>query len=563
MKKKKGFTLVELLVVIAILGIILMIAIPKISNVIEISKKNSFLATAKLVAKAGENYLTDNWDSIDKPSNGYGLVVSVTELKEAGYLKNVGDVSDSVAILYNDNNNIKIYSFVSTDDFHIAGFQTDEIELANLEEGSENYSSQYSGTAKFLISDDQLVNFQLDTSGASVPDLASNMIPVYYDDDADVWKKAGQNNNDEEHQWYDYDSNIWANAVTVRIDGINSRADYQNAVVGTTIEENDILTYMVWIPRYKYKITAGSGPRSINVVFEDKNTTKSGFTTIEDTAINTYYTHPAFTFGTKELSGIWVGKFEITGTTEIITTKPSVLSLRSQSLSSFFTLIRNMESTGNAYGYVSSEVDTHIIKNSEWGAVIYLSHSSYGKNSEVWKNPNDCYLTGQAGTSVSAVHTATTAKYNEINAYGVGPAASTTGNVYGIYDMSGGSFEYVMGNFNNYSGFNITYNSGFSGYNGGDGSTTVGISFPDSNYVNVYTDPGYNLACGGGICYGHGLTETANWYDDHAYFVWAEYPWLFRGSNYMDTATAGIFNFYRNDGVASSGHTTRIVQIME
>ena len=78
MKKKKGFTLVELLVVIAILGIILMIAIPKISNVIEISKKNSFLATAKLVAKAGENYLTDNWDSIDKPSNGYGLVVSVT-----------------------------------------------------------------------------------------------------------------------------------------------------------------------------------------------------------------------------------------------------------------------------------------------------------------------------------------------------------------------------------------------------------------------------------------------------------------------------------------------------
>ena len=30
--------------------------------------------------------------------------------------------------------------------------------------------------------------------------------------------------------------------------------------------------------------------------------------------------------------------------------------------------------------------------------------------------------------------------------------ASTTGNIYGVYDMSGGSWEYVMGIYNNGTG---------------------------------------------------------------------------------------------------------------
>jgi hypothetical protein len=41
------------------------------------------------------------------------------------------------------------------------------------------------------------------------------MIPVYYDNTNDVWKKADSNNKNATYKWYDYDSQMWANAVTV------------------------------------------------------------------------------------------------------------------------------------------------------------------------------------------------------------------------------------------------------------------------------------------------------------------------------------------------------------
>jgi hypothetical protein len=49
----------------------------------------------------------------------------------------------------------------------------------------------------------------------NAPLLADNMIPVYYDNTNDVWKKADSNNSNATYKWYDYDSQMWANAVTV------------------------------------------------------------------------------------------------------------------------------------------------------------------------------------------------------------------------------------------------------------------------------------------------------------------------------------------------------------
>ena len=74
----------------------------------------------------------------------------------------------------------------------------------------------------------------LDTSGANAPELASNMIPVYYDEANAVWRKADSGNSGS--NWYNYDNKKWANAVTVTS---TNRTTYLNASVGTEISMDD------------------------------------------------------------------------------------------------------------------------------------------------------------------------------------------------------------------------------------------------------------------------------------------------------------------------------------
>ena len=418
----------------------------------------------------------------------------------------------------------------------------------------------------------------LDTSGANAPVLASNMIPVYYDEANNVWKKADKNNSQKEYRWYSYESSgeykgMWANAVTVKD---TNRQTYLNANPGTTIPMDDINTMWVWIPRFNavtpsnYNGGTKANPGAIDVTFVKQN----------ETAID------AFTFGDKELSGFWYGKFEIGGTlassctnetcnVSNIVVKPNVSSIRSQTVSSFFFASRSMEQTGNSFGFVSSEVDTHMSKNNEWGAVAYLTQSIYGRctNSttctEVYINNSSGYYTGRSGgaagsTPINGTYTDQTST-TQCNTYGFytyddyllnyntntkgnkvkgkGTGASTTGTIYGIYDMSGGSEEYVMGVFADTngkprSGYSSSYNSSFTGMLD-DGTTYTGIAFPDSKYYNLYTGSSYT---------GHALTETKNWYSDYADFVVSDSPWFRRGGYFNSSASAGVFHVSRGTG---------------
>ena len=250
----------------------------------------------------------------------------------------------------------------------------------------------------------------IDTSGANAPVLASNMIPVYYDETNSVWKKSDVSNMDKTNPWYSYNSTgeykgMWANAVTVTS---TNRATYLNAEPGTTISMDDITTMWVWIPRFNavtpsnYNGGTQAKPNAIDVTFVKQN----------ETAID------AFTFGNKELSGFWYGKFEIGGslasscTNETcnvsnIVVKPNVSSLRSQKVSSYFFASRSMEQPNNSFGFINSEVDTHMSKNNEWGAVAYLTQSIYGRCTssttctEVYINNSEGYYTGRSGDTPS------------------------------------------------------------------------------------------------------------------------------------------------------------------
>src|SRR5574344_3172356 len=156
--------------------------------------------------------------------------------------------------------------------------------------------------------------------------------------------------------------------VVVKAD---TRDGYKSAAAGSSITLSDVLGYFVWIHRYKYAITAGTGSRLINVVFENKNTAKS-----TGTAVGTdYLTHPGFTFGTEELNGFWFAKFETTGDETTPTVLPGIASLVNQNISTQFTTSQKFNSTT----YLNGTADSHMVMNKEWGAVAYLVNSIYGR----------------------------------------------------------------------------------------------------------------------------------------------------------------------------------------
>ena len=435
----------------------------------------------------------------------------------------------------------------------------------------------------------------IDTSGANAPELTENMIPVYYDETKSVWKKADVKNIDSDYRWYDYNNKIWANAVTVTE---KNRSKYLEATSGTEIPMSDINTMWVWMPRYTYTYLNTNTPEEIKIKFE-KGTNSTGTikctdavtggtTTISQTCTDTTngslkagtstYTHPAFTFGDKELTGLWVGKFESSATTlptsestteSTVIIKPNVQSLRNKAVSYFFRDARQMEKANNVYGFPQSNnttfnwngnltgdtnnIDIHMMKNTEWGAVTYLYHSKYGrctngKCEELTINNCSTYTTGIGADEVSASYSSATCttdknKYNRES----GVKASTTGNVYGVYDMSGGSWEYAMGNMVNTS--TQLYPSNANNW--------TNTTYPLSKYYDSYTYNNNNITYTKGRL-GDATVEmaptgtTGNWYSDSANFPNSSYSWFQRGGGCSNGPTAGAFFFNGRNGSADN-----------
>ena len=229
----------------------------------------------------------------------------------------------------------------------------------------------------------------------SAPKLGSGLVPVTIENDGTV-KYA-----DTSKSWYNYCDKRWANAVILEDD-----ANYK---AGDTIQESDIQSYFVWIPKYKYKLwnvdTPSKGIHEIEIVFDENDTTdlegiscKTPMVSGESGNCNNgeYMTHPAFI--SMGVNGFWVGKFETgyKGATSVATSqvnsndtskviiKPNSYSWRNITVYNSFL---------NSYNY-KRNLDSHMMKNTEWGAVSYLSHSRYGKEYEININNNSSYKTG-------------------------------------------------------------------------------------------------------------------------------------------------------------------------
>ena len=473
-----------------------------------------------------------------------------------------------------------------------------------------------------------------------------------------------------EDNWYDYQKSQWANAKTQ--DG----------------------SYWVWIPRYAYKITYKNPSNkseggSIDVKFlvgttdqyYDDNgqlqTAKRATSATEavDTTTN-YYVHPAFTDESKinyanggwdkELTGIWVAKFEAgfasgnnnapvkassvkysqttawvaaveAGTQQDSTQsarnwldgeyavrnsdgsyawkngqqtsikyptfQPKTYAMNYNNVNDAYNISKVLTENGNIYGLNSNSTDSHLIKNSEWGAVAYLGHSQYGYGEATQKEPylNNISLNNSTKSvyAVTGVTTGTTnapAKTTTIdNINGTtgntangeiytwdqieGQKASSTLNMYGVYDMSGGTWERTAGYVAN-ANWNLKGFGASITYDGDNLKTTstkyttvypfdstkdnTGIANNDTN-VNVASKANYSK---NKYIFGDAIRETStsgtgtsSWNGDYSCFPGLSGPFVVRCGHNWSGAGAGPFSFHRTGGNSGYSYSFRPVLV--
>ena len=422
------------------------------------------------------------------------------------------------------------------------------------------------------------------------PRLASGMTKVKWNSNTNKWEKV----TDDTEEWYNYANKEWANVVLVGEDGKDATGSVDVFNSDGTLNEDSAYTQLVWIPRYAYQITSqyhtsGTGAGNINIVFIDTNNqnkdkSKTYSTTYPDASVGggmeDYVVHPAFDYGGTHLSGFWVGKFESSNTNcstdettgnvtyignEIMTVKANVTSWRQISIGDAFTTCLNMNRSGNPYGLSTSDsvVDPHLTKNDEWGAVAYLSQSTYGKNEEIWNNSNSSYIAGMAGSSVDAASEDVTNAYNTT----LGTEASTTGNITGVYDMSGGNWErisaYVANGHNNLTinGGQLVEEGTVSRYRNVYASTVSdGTEAQVADYLIANPSNGYY---GDAIWETSGNTATSNasysWYSDYSGFPYSHLMFFSRGGNCSDGLNSGEFYFNRSGGASAVESGFRVV----
>ena len=412
-----------------------------------------------------------------------------------------------------------------------------------------------------------------DNSGASYPELKGDLVPVKISNTGSVTKA----NLAEE--WYDYSKSEWANAVILN----DNYGPYQD---GAIIPEEAIESYFVWIPRYRYRIfdegnyttltTKENKEQEIEIAFESKTVRPSTGSTK-----GTWLTHPAFT--SFDSDGFWVAKFEsgykgatstegaqqdVSDYTKLIV-KPNVYSWRNITVGNAFKA---------SYDY-NRDLDSHMMKNTEWGAVAYLSHSKYGNVGSLRINNNSAYVTGYASTvepikgySTSSVDgnryeskapsVDGTYTLNYLNPLSV--VSSTTRNYSGIYDMSGGSYEYVMGNTNNIVG-SSAITSVVSDFYTNESWTKYYDKYPTQTTNIVFSNRILGDATGemGPIFYVKDVDNSErtrnSWYNDYAQFIYDSSPWVVRGGHVIYGSGSGIFAFSHDFGRANSYFGFRVV----
>lgn len=470
---KKGFTLIELLAVVSILLLLVGIAVPSIMslrsknvNKVDATQEKEFISLAKIVATdyksalKGEtnqcyflslNDMIENDLLAEMPTDANGNVYD----EEAGV-----KICDGSPIEYTFQTNNTDNALAFFDNLKIDELVYDDFAIPNTEgtNGSGNDDTDISSIYNSI---------GVDNSGANTPEysnLGENYVAAVYDETCDegngCWRVA-----DPTKDWYNYEKGIWANIIELQTNGSycsrgisicwdnikKHSAEYYKNNPGTPISLNDISSFWVWIPRFKET----SNPQLVTTNTISHIETTINFVNNEEEA------HPAFTKETvvssteinnTDVAGFWVQKFE------------GAKNMPFWVTNNYYT---------NGYSFADLVSDS-MITNYEWGAISILSLSQYGNKVNESCNftitPTYAYFsskksysytkTGVIGTEDvtydgrnifidTSVVESNTVHYGQILGNPVsdrnqGYCGSTSGTVYGVYDMVGGFYEIVF-----------------------------------------------------------------------------------------------------------------------
>ena len=469
------------------------------------------------------------------------------------------------------------------------------------------------------------------------PELMTGMSAIKFTDPTDSVEGTVVDTTSNDTEWYNYEDKKWANAKTedgsmwVWIPRYAYRIHKEN---GVETQKFDIV-FLVGLTDNYYDEN-GKLQTVQRQTSENQTIVTNG---------DAYTVHPAFTNESsinyanggwdKELAGIWVAKFEagyasgnnkatvkassvnysqdtswvakIEAGTSSDSTQPArnwldgeygstttaikyptfqglTYSMNYINHNDVYRISKVLTESGNIYGLSSNSTDSHLMKNSEWGAVSYLSQSKYGLdgtniviNSVYLNNTTKSVyaVTGCASSTADASAVSTTiGALNNRTQSGVyvwtqknGTAASSTGTIYGIYDMSGGTWERTAGLVNNGNSNLTTYGSQvIADLNNGKSTRYITVYPHDSGKDNIsVSNTGANLNVASQInyskntkIYGDGIRETSiagtgsnAWYSEDSYFAGLYAPFFKRGEYYGNSSGAGLFYFSRANGCSS------------
>ena len=154
-----------------------------------------------------------------------------------------------------------------------------------------------------------------------------------------------------------------------------------------------------------------------------------------------------------------------------------------------------------------------------------------------------------------------------------GQTASCTGTIYGIYDMSGGTWERsaaIVNNGNDRGNLNTYGKAIMNALNNGKSSEYVTVYPKGETSGQSLDDASKSNYTANTKIYGDAIRETSTaglgqtlWYSDYSYFVGGNYPFFERGGFCWYTSGAGLFSFYRLVGNSGYGNGFRSVLVAQ